>query len=141
MHGTVCMQQHNLTVRCSSVNVLVCVDICICASNMLLYSSVLYVQRVARCKVFGMQFSTVVKSLISVYTGIYNATFPAVTALVLLITLSLVLTVLHLPQLLYSISVCICALCVSGRNKVKEVIIVLFPPTVPVLSKISLLQE
>lgn len=72
-----------------------------------------------------MQFSTVVKALLSVCTGIYYAIFLALIALILVITLSLVLTELHLTQLLYFVCVCIseCALCMSGREKVKEVIV------------------
>lgn len=77
------------------------------------------------CQAFCMQFRTVVKALLSVGTGIHYAIFPALITLILVVTLSLVLTEFHLTQLLYFVCVCIskCALCMSGREKVKEVIV------------------
>lgn len=85
-----------------------------CVSYALLYTQV-YVQRVLMCEAFGILFSIGVKALVSVFTGIYYAIFPAFIALILLATLSLVLTVLHLQQLLYFVCVCICecAVCVK----------------------------
>lgn len=106
-----------------------------------------YVQCVSICEAFGIPYSTWMKALVSVFSGIYYAIFPTCIALILLATLSLVLPVLHLPQLLYPVCVHMWVCCVSGRDKVKRsnccnyFISALFPPIVLVLRKIWLLFE
>ena len=113
--SNVCSALQQPAASCPCVYLLVCVKY------------VLYTCAMCKCV---WCFSTGVKALVSVFTGIYYAISPAFIALILLATLSLVLTVLHLPQLLYSVCACTCeravCVCVSGRDKVKkEVIVVL----------------
>lgn len=110
-YNLTCMQQHKLTHSETHALPYSGVYTCMCVSCMLLYTSVC-----AACKCVWGFWHTGVKALVSVFTGIYYAIVPAFIALILVATLSLVLTVLHLPQLLYSVCVCICECAVCARQ-------------------------